>query len=285
MPFSRRFRLLAVLLISFSLPVAAAPVAASLRPIALLVDQITAGSPTAQVLPSAERSAHHPIYRPSDRRLAVQARPLFWLGGELQPALARMLAALAQPDTVALLDGNADATIEHPWLDLQLAARMGGTIASALANRYPARGNEFKRRAIALDRSFAALVKHYQARFATLSSRDYIAEHDAFSPLDALFDLHLLGALIEADGDRAGARSLWQLQRRIAGRPAVCLVKVARSDMSLQDVIDYRGHLVVVTIDPLGVDVPTGPDAFYRFADGVFAKLYRCMAEVAGSSS
>lgn len=260
----------------------AAPLGASLRPIALLIDQITGVAPPAQVLPSAARDPHHPIYRPSDRFLAVRARPLFWLGGDLQPALARLLAALQHPDAVALIDSGADTTIEHPWLDPMVAVRMAATVAAALTDRYPNRGSEFSQRAAALDGKIAALVRHYQGLFAQLPSRDYIAEHDAFSPLDAPFGLHLLGALIDANGDRAGARSLWQLQRRIAGRPAVCLVKVARSNLSLEKVVGYPGRLVVVTIDPLGVDVAAGPDAFYRFADGVLGKLYSCIAGAAG---
>lgn len=259
----------------------------SSQPLALLLGEILpAAKPyELKLLIAPGASLHHPSLRPSQRAAIENSQLILWLGPRLEPGLAAYLGAVPADRVVALEQLVAFELIElgssghidgHIWLSPDNAA----AIVAALADQL----QQHNFSAAALDknrRDFTAALEAdmelMKSRFASLNDRSFIAVHDAFAYLGDYFKLNQLGALIDANEQPAGARTLWDIERRIVPGSDICLLGDTRYPPDQGKELGQMTAFHRVSIDLTGGSYQPSKGAYLHYFNGVLDSIYSCL--------
>ncbi len=150
----------------------------------------------------------------------------------------------------------------HVWLSPELAMDMVDMIADQLAKLDPAHKKGFHARAQTYkDRIKKELLDHGLAEFKKAKSRNIVTQHDAIEYFAHAFDLTIVGAMRQTDGQEIGPKELTDLIKECKDKKVgavTCEPQFNRKDMeTLCDGLNIRSKLVVV--DPLET-APGNPD-------------------------
>lgn len=278
---ARHAAALLVLLLSHAICARAEPgtVLASIRPIALLAEELAGGEVRVEVLAAAEASPHDFVLRPSEWRAIVAAPLVLWMGPALEQPLERVFAREPRVAAVALLPaiGEAAATDPHLWLDPRAAARIADAIAGALHARGLVGAPGLEQRRSALHAALAERERAIAAAFAGLERVPFVSLHDGYRPFVARFGLEQVGALPGTHESQPGARSVAALREAALARQARCLLLERGDNAALARNLAREAGLVVVEVDPLARRTRAGPGAFDAFLRDFAADVARCL--------
>ncbi len=289
-------RLHIMLRLVLSLCLILSSIGARADPVTLLVSSQPLGLLLAEILPddtayeiklliAPGASLHHPSLRPSQRAALADAPLVIWLGPRLEPGLARYLetvpaARLVTIEELASLDlielGGPGQLDGHVWLSPDNAASIVETLADQLQlHKFKADALEKNRRDFIVALEADALLM--QTQFASLGDKSFIAVHDAFSYLGAYFKLEQLGSLIDANDQPAGARTLWDLQRRIPPGTDICLLGDTRYPKDQGRELGQITAFHRVAVDLTGGSYQPVKGAYLSYLNSVMDSVYTCL--------
>jgi zinc transport system substrate-binding protein len=174
---------------------------------------------------------------------------------------------------------GAEEIDQHLWLDPLNAKAMTAAIATALAAADPDNAALYRANAAALAQKFDALTTEIAADLAPVKDKPFIVFHDAFQYLDARFGLNTVGT-ITVDPDRQpGAARLKEIRAEIAERGAVCVFAEPQFEPRLVEVVIEGSNARSGTLDPLGADLPDGPELYFQLMRNNAEALRACLAE------
>lgn len=285
---------------------AAPAVVVTIKPLHSLVAFVLRDVASPALLIPAAGSPHGFALRPSQARELQEADAIFWVGPGLERFLVRPLETLPRrARIVALLpavsgipyragavwsgkseghDGHAhghrhddDRTDPHFWLDPVRAkavipeiVRVLAEIDGANAARYEANG---KALANGLDRLHARI----DATLAPVRDVPYLVFHDAYQYLEARYRLTAVGAVALDPEIPPGARHLAGIRRRAVQGGVRCLFGEPQFSPSLLKTVARESAVRVATLDPLGVSIEAGPDAYFRIMEAMADSLAACL--------
>ncbi|MGB0756883.1 MAG: metal ABC transporter substrate-binding protein [Patescibacteria group bacterium] len=149
--------------------------------------------------------------------------------------------------------GDEEKVIDpHYWLDPLRAARIGKTIATALATEYPENAAYYNERSEMFSQKMTELHKETTQSLSTLSNRNLIVFHDSWKYLADSFDLEIVGVFEQAAGKEPTPAQLIEIQEH-AGEydiPALFSEPQLSPDVIRPFVQDLGLELRV--LDPLG---------------------------------
>ncbi|WP_444929197.1 metal ABC transporter substrate-binding protein [Microbulbifer sp. SSSA002] len=187
----------------------------SVRPLALIAREITAGDIPVRVLIEGA-DPHHYAPTVADRAALERALLLVWLGPQMEGVLAKQASLLPADQRIQLLDitalefGGASASDPHLWLRPSNAAIAAAQIAERLAQLRPQQAELFMARA----RAFASAMSDLQTVLdrALLGYREtpIVVTHDAYGHFfgSAGVKTHALG---DGSGGGHGAQAMLKL--------------------------------------------------------------------------
>lgn len=165
-------------------------VLSSIRPLALLAEEVGGSNVRVSTLLPAGQSPHHYSLRFSDRRQIADAVLVIWVGPSTEPFLDKTLNRVNHLAMASSTHRHHDHDHEgdhfegHPWLDPVLVARFAGRLAEELGRLQPARSAEFQTRAERVVERINSL------KFDVLEARrNYVVTHNAFEELLSSFSL------------------------------------------------------------------------------------------------
>ena len=235
---------------------------ASIRPLALMAGDLGGDWLEVRQLLKDNQEPHHVALTISQRRLIEEAQLILWVGPTLENYLADGVrgrpagAALSLEDIAASHFADRDMGGDaHLWLEPDIVRGVYRELAGMLAARYPQRRAAIEAR---LDRVLVALddrVAAIAAEFADLGTDRGVplVDHQAYGYFMEYFGIPLAGALVDARGVPAGARSLAALE---ATANASCLVVERLPPTRRASQLAERLGLKLVAIDPLATAVP-----------------------------
>ena len=286
-PLGRAFALAGLLALTAT-PAAAAPrVVASILPVHSLLARVMTGIGTPALLLPADRSPHLASLRPSQARALARADAVFWIGPGLETFLAGPLARLARNARVVALaeapgvrtrPGGAGTPEDfHLWLDPRNAAAMGRAMAATLAAIDPANAPRYAANGRRLEAALAALETEIAARLAPLRDRPFVVYHDAYRHFAARFGLHPLAAITPVPGRPPGARHLARVRALIAAAGPTCLFHEPGASPAILETIAGAGPIHRGVLDPLGVGIAPGPEAYATLMRRIAGALADCL--------
>lgn len=290
--FTRTFltmRLIAFILALFlSLPARAEPlrVVTDLPPVHALVSLVMGDTGTPELLLTPGADPHHFQLRPSQARTVARADLVIWVGPDLTPWLARVLAGADAENAVAL-GGDGDLVADHDhdhgaeihqWLDPAIARDWIAVIAQVLAKADPDQAQTYHANAA----EAVARIDQLQARLTALltPARDlpFIVGHDAYDGFAQAFGLTIAGSIAESDAAAPGAARLADLRHVVRDAGVICLFPEAQSDPSyLQALAQDSGVRMGAALDPAGATLIPGPDLYAQLMTRLAQSIADCL--------
>lgn len=283
-------------------PTLAAPeVVVTLAPIHSLVAGVMAGVGAPSLLIESGASPHVRVLRPSEARLLHGADIVFRVGGGIEGFLERPLRALGDRTrviTLAEAEGitrhalresgiwaGAGATDEdghgannpHIWLDPGNAQAIVRSAARALGRLDPGNAARYDENARALLVRLAALDVELARHLAPVADVPFVVFHDAFPGFAARYGLNAVGALAVSPERPPGAKRLAEVRAHIAAAGVRCVFAEPQFRPALAETVVEGTGARIGLIDPLGVGIPPGPDAYFTLMRALARDLRDCL--------
>lgn len=308
---------LALALVTSLLPtlVFASPpkVVASIAPIQSLVANVMQGVGEPSVLIKGGASPHSYSLKPSDAAALQNADVIFWVGPELEPFLVDPLKTLGANAQIVTLenitglerlpvrsggsfepdahDSHAEAhgalagvheeTDPHLWLDPQNAKAMVMAIADALDKADLDNATSYDRNAAETLASLDDLANQIRAMLEPVQGDSYIVFHDAFQYFENRFSMPAAGSITVSPESLPGAKRLAEIRDKIKALGATCVFTEPQFKPQLADVVTEGLNTHTGVLDPLGADIPPGPDLYFTLIRKLAKSLGDCLQPAA----
>ena len=294
--------LIGVLLFVPLLAVAAQPlVVASIKPVHALAAGVMQGVGEPLLLLPGGASPHEYSLKPSDARALGVAQVVFWIGPELESFLvkpltnaptARSVALMAAPGVTVLprREGGvwevhdhdpdhapAASRDAHVWLDPVNAVAMVRQIVTVIGAVDPAHQAEYARNGAALIGQLERLNQQLAAALASVREQPYLVFHDAYQYFERRYRLNAVGSVVLDPEQRPGAKRVADIQARVREHKVRCVFSEPQFQPALVETMIAGSNARRGTLDPLGVDLPAGPDAYFQLLEGLAVALRGCL--------
>jgi zinc transport system substrate-binding protein len=312
----RQFRallLLLPLLTCSPFAVASAPdVVVSIKPLHSLVAGVMEGVAEPALLISGNQSPHTFTLAPSDVRLVRRAELIVWVGETLEAPLAKTIVANSQGAQVIEFmnmedlvradfreggaweahTGHHEEQHEdeqehhtharedvHLWLSPLNAGRLVDAVARSLAAIDPENAKIYRQNAAVLQERISRLDAELTSQLATIRDVPYIVFHDAYQLYEKHYGLNAAGSVIISPGRMPGARRVHEIRERLVQSGAKCIFSEPQFEPGLITTIVEGTTVRTGTLDPIGVDLEPGEDAWFELMRNLANALVECLGD------
>jgi zinc transport system substrate-binding protein len=289
-------------LLASSTAMATPRVVASIKPLHALAALVMGDLGKPELIIKGQASPHTYSLKPSDAEMLQQAEVIFWIGPELENFLAKPIASLGSAAKVVdlfgqspvkklpLREGNgfdhhdhgdaAETGHEefdaHIWLDPENAKLMLDTIAETLASSDPAQAAVYAKNAAAAKADIDRLDRELRSRLAPAKDLGFIVFHDAYQYFERHYGLAASGAISINPENPPGAAGIVALQERVKHSHIACVFAEPQFDNSLVTLITEGTKTRLSTLDPLGVNIESGPGLYSELLTQLTASFVNC---------
>ncbi len=285
-------------------------VVTSIKPVHSLVAAAMQGTGTPHLIVEGGASPHSYSLKPSDAAALEQAKVVVWVGEGLETFLASSIATLAKDAEVVELaeipglkrlpyraggawddhaqeEEHEEAQEEehgdhgeidmHLWLDPDNAKAIVAAVAEALTRADPGNSGIYLANTKIMSYRLDQLVQEVEVDLAPVKNQPFVVFHDAFQYFDTRFALNNVGS-VTVDPDRQpGAARLKQIRAKIAELGARCVFAEPQFEPRLLEVVTEGTEAKVGLLDPLGADIPDGPELYFELLRRNAAALKDCL--------
>ncbi len=292
---------MAVLLLRCGMVSGAPTVVATIKPVHSLVAGAMEGVGEPVLLVRGGASPHHFSLRPSAARALRRAQLVIWVGAELESFLVKPLATLAVNARVVELaaaegvgklparrGGSWQRTLPekqsrgphnmHVWLSPPNAKAMVRAIVAALASVDGANAAAYRANGGGLSARLDELEHELRGKLAPIAHRPYLVFHDAYPYFEAHFGLNAVGALMDNQERRPGARRIRALQVKIRALRAACVFAEPQFQPQLVGAVAEGSRARAGVLDPLGANLPAGPELYFTLMRNMAKALVSCLS-------
>lgn len=293
-------------------------VVASIAPVHSLVAGVMAGVGTPELIVKRGGSPHSYALRPSEARALAAAQVIVWVGPSLESFLAKPLATLggkarvltlAEAPGVRLLpareggvweseEGEPEEEAEHDhahahdhgtydphlWLDPQNAKAIVRTVVDALGKADPSHLAAYRSNGRQLEARLDALQADLDKQLAPVRKIPFVVFHDAYQYFDRRFGLNAVGSITVSPEQAPGVRRLEETRAKIVARHARCVFSEPQFRPQLVATLIEGTTARSGVLDPEGVDLPPGPEAYFTLMRRMGDQLRDCLGEKKGGS-
>lgn len=263
-------------------------VVASIRPLALMVEQLAGDAVEVNTLLPGNADPHNTALRISERSLLEQADLVVWLGPDFEQFLRKPMASRGAEEQVILanipeLYWPADEVVDdhghaapgrdmHLWLNPDNGRAALLAIYDHLLALQPDLQPLLRERLDIALKSLEQTKAQIKQRLQPLAHRGFGVDHNAYGHFVSAFGLRQLAAVNDVPGQRMSAKQRHHLQQQLI--EAVCFVveRPTRTNQRLAAAV----KLPVVVADPLA----NNPElkTYSGFLSDLGDAFHRCLA-------
>ncbi|WP_460241431.1 metal ABC transporter solute-binding protein, Zn/Mn family [Aurantivibrio infirmus] len=201
----------------------------SIKPIALIVDDLLADRANVRVLVQPGSSPHDFSLRVSDMAAISEADLLIWMGPELERFLQRPLRQKLSKHVLTLTENtenkeqgkSAGSNHEHGddphiWLDPEQAQQIATKIAQFLIEQSPEQEAFIRRQLERVLGDYRNLALELEETFLPHKQTPFLVYHDGYHYLVEAFKLNQLAWITRSPEQAVGAKRLYELQQLLA---------------------------------------------------------------------
>ncbi|MFT5116849.1 MAG: zinc transport system substrate-binding protein [Kiritimatiellia bacterium] len=247
-------------------------VLASIRPLALLAEQIVGERGHVEVLLPSDASAHHYALKISDRQRLLAADTVLWIGEELEGFLAKPIAqrqagvitsmhleGIEWPDTSGR-KGSREAHGSHHhgdrdphiWLNPLNNIPIVNALLKELIQQAPANASYYQARAQRLKVALQQLDQVILEKMQPLQKVSFIVAHPAYDHFVNRYGLQQLDYIALTPERHAGAKHLYQLRQENIAR---CVFSDYGFPNKKASQLASDLNIPLLSLNPLGVPV------------------------------
>ncbi len=170
-----------------------------------------------------------------------------------------------------------EAADPHLWLDPQNAKRIVNVVSMTLQKTYPQHAKAFRANAEKLASRLNSLDHNLQAATQPLRGKPYIVFHDAYRYFDERYKLSPAGAITISPDRPTGARRLSEIHKRIKSQGVTCVFTEPQFQPKLVQTLISGTGAQAGTLDPVGADLPLGPDLYFKLMRKLATNMSACL--------
>lgn len=270
-----------------------------------LVSAVMAGVGEPDLLIKGGASPHTFSLRPSDARALARADIVYMVGAGLEVGLDRAISSLAPHARIIALanvngvrlrpisdahghdrDEGADHEHDHEsgldphvWLDPLNAAAMARAAAEVLGEHDPSHAAAYTVNAETLAERLEALDRELDAVLAPVRAAPYVVFHDGYGYFEDRYRLAGAGFVAALPDRRPGAAHLGALIGAMKEKGVQCVFTEPQFPPRQAKILAKDVGARLGVLDPLGADVPPGPNAYDTMMRRLAAAFVRCLAK------
>lgn len=245
-------------------------VVTSIKPLALIAQEIAGDKVSVENLLPVKASPHDYPLRVSDIRRLQDADLVLWVGPSLETFLQRPLNNLASNKHLAVYDlpgmnwpegeshSHASAAGHqhhghdpHVWLDPRNAMIIAEVLAKKLSEIDPASSMFYANNAKRFSIAIKELDQHLMEALAPARGKGFAVYHEGYLHFVERYDLQQLAYVTFTPERRPGAKHLYELRQQLNNR-ATCLFVEPYYDMRIATDLAQELNLKVAILDPIG---------------------------------
>ena len=279
-------------------------VVVSIKPIQSLVASIMDGIGSPKVLITGTDTVHGYQIKPSDARVIENAEIVFWVGPNLESsfittfenlAANATIVELSELDGLTLLESREDVSFHaeeeeeeeedhhgkwdlHIWLSTANAKVMATEIAAVLQQALPEYSNQITLNLLTLQGKVDALELELKESAKSISDIPYVVFHDAYQYLETRLGLNNVGAVTVNTERTPGVKKVIEIREAIINLKAECIFSEPQFNPQILETIAERTDLRFGVLDPLGVEIEPGPDAYFEIMRNLVNSYRACLS-------
>ncbi|MEM9223772.1 MAG: zinc ABC transporter substrate-binding protein [Pseudomonadota bacterium] len=165
----------------------------------------------------------------------------------------------------------------HAWLDPMNAKVWVDAIAAALSQVDPDNASVYFGNAAAAKDEYDALIAKVNDTVEPIRGRGFVVFHDAYHYFEARFDTEAAGAIALGDAAAPSAARVAEIKDAIAQMNAACVFAEPQFEPRLVDTVIEGTNAGKGVLDPLGADIPPGPDFYPTLIQNIADNLVGCL--------
>lgn len=166
----------------------------------------------------------------------------------------------------------------HIWLDPHNAEVMVERIVAVLSEVDPGRADVYAANGARVTERLERLEDELEKRLAPVRGRPFFVFHDAYQYFEKRFDLHAAGSITVSPEVQPGAQRVREIRDRIRAEDAACVFSEPQFEPRLVATVTEGTNARGGVLDPLGADIPEGPDAYFTTVDRLAGSLAACLS-------
>jgi zinc transport system substrate-binding protein len=295
--------LIAALVLAASTAAHAAPrVAASFKPLQSLAAGVMAGIGEPSVIIHGAGSPHTYAMRPSEARELAQADIVFWVGPNFEAFLAKPIAALSARARATPLIKAAGVTVlearrggswekdtdepsgrdlnqadPHIFLDPHNAEAIVQAMAAMLTAADPAHAAQYEANAAVVIGRLKTLDGEMAETLAPVHGIPFVIFHDATQYLEHRYGLTAVGSIVVSPERPPGAKRIAEIRGKVETAHAACVFAEPQFESALVHTVVAGTTVRTGILDYVGVDLASGPDAYFQMMRGLARSLAGCL--------
>lgn len=180
-------------------------------------------------------------------------------------------------DRLALID-HGRRRDGHIWLDPENARKMVAEIARVLSEAAPESAPKFDANAQSLIAEIGALDAEIARELAPVKAKPFVVLHDAYQYFERRYGLNAVGSITVSPEVQPSARRLKEIRAKIAKLGAACVFAEPGFQPGLVAAVIEDTGAHAATLDPEGLLVVPGPEAYTTLLRSLARSLRGCLA-------
>ena len=273
-------------------------VLSSVKPINLIVQELTNGVSESSYLVPQSASPHDYALRPSDIKKIKNADMIIWYGNDLEPFLSKVLADQKNVITISEFSsvdfyhfdqhghddhaeesGHHHNTDPHFWLGPKEALGVAKEITVQLIKIDPLNKDQYKSNLAAFENKLAQAVETISKQLKPVQSKGYFVFHDAYGYFERYFGMNNLGHFTVSPDRKPGAKTLINIKKSLLNQQAVCVFSEPQFEPATVTTITRGTGVHKGELDPLAIQQNDEEGAYFIFLSTISNELSRCLSQ------
>lgn len=174
-------------------------------------------------------------------------------------------------------DDHAGEHDLHLWLDPANAQAMVRAITAALVKVDAANAARYRANAQSVSARLDALDAELRKSLAPVRKKPFVVFHDAFQYFERRYGLNAVGSVTLSPEVRPGAKRLHEIRSKLISSKAACVFSEPQFDARLVATVIRGTGARTGLLDPLGVGLADGSDAYERLMRKLADSMIACL--------
>ncbi|HHY0381463.1 TPA: zinc ABC transporter substrate-binding protein ZnuA [Vibrio parahaemolyticus] len=279
-----------------TLPAQAITVLTSIKPIQLMVTELTEGVTTPEVLVKSNASPHDYSLRPSDVKKVASADLVIWYGHDLEPFLEKVVSnrsstlTLSEIPNLALREFDSEHSHDHDghdhgshdphfWLGIKPVKQVAQAVVNKLAEIDPANAKTYSNNLVKFEEQLAARDKEIEQQLAPVKNQGYFVFHDAYGYFEERYQLNNLGHFTVTPDRKPGAKTLIQIRKTLGSGNVACVFSEPQFTPAVVESVMRGSNVAKGELDPLGSAIIVEPGSYFNLLGNMADSFAQCLAK------
>jgi zinc transport system substrate-binding protein len=290
----RIFFITLLLLVSSIRSAAAIEILTSIKPIQLIVNELTIGVSAPTVLLGTNTSPHDYALKPSDVKRIHDAQLVIWFGRNLEPFLDKILQSQPEVLTISQIEGirlrqysrdhdddghDHGNTDPHFWLGIDAVSDTAKAISDKLIQLDPKHREQYQDNLQQFLRQLAVTDKTIADHLTSVLTRPYFVFHDGYGYFEEHFGLNNVGHFTVSPERKPGAKTLIQIRTQLANHQATCVFSEPQFQPAVIKSVIGNHPVNIGVLDPLAIQIEVKQGGYFEFLNSISDSYYDCLTQ------